>query len=370
MKMEEAMLLMNLKPPEREAVKREEQKKKIQATETSGKGSYVNHSSDTKERFFYLVYEKDLTPGKAATQLNIARHTAYNWFGKDQKEQSDGKEKIKAKTACSKKGTRAEVVQPTTRAKTTTILGAISPFGVVNIQVRRPVAPSKKRKANNSKAKKTVVSTFVSTLSYPITLYYQNITRYKRDVTKYHHDEWTIAEEINKSFIPKLKHYTVDTTQVVNAHYKGAEISRLHGREATEIFEQLSIIKAGEISTAEAHQLLDEAIESARRLATHAWFQDSSSKREAFDDEFIAMYNEANYQQRVLRAATINPSNGRGRGGYSNSSSWNSNRGGGRGYFGRGGPKNYFGGRGRGSPTFYNSTTSADHTTTRPPSQQ
>ncbi|KAG0753321.1 hypothetical protein G6F60_012744 [Rhizopus arrhizus] len=178
-----------------------------------------------------------------------------------------------------------------------------------------------------------------------------NFKRYKREVTKYHHDEWTVAEEINKSFIPKLKQYTVDTTQVVNAHYKGAEISRLHGRAATEIYEQLSIIQAGEISTEEAHQLLNEAIASAKRLTVHAWIQgrqhdedakdhairalklptslkhletkEPGSKREAFSEEFITMYNEANYQQRVLRAATTNTSNGRGRGGYSTQSNWN-----------------------------------------------
>lgn len=45
-----------------------------------------------------------------------------------------------------------------------------------------------------------------------------NFKRYKREVTKYHHDERTVVEEINKSFIPKLKQYTVDTSQVVNAH--------------------------------------------------------------------------------------------------------------------------------------------------------
>ena len=49
----------------------------------------------------------------------------------------------------SKEGDRAIVKVPKTRAKTTTILGAISPFGVVNISVRRPraLAPLKKRKA-------------------------------------------------------------------------------------------------------------------------------------------------------------------------------------------------------------------------------
>ncbi|KAG1468807.1 hypothetical protein G6F56_003624 [Rhizopus delemar] len=59
--------------------------------------------------------------------------------------------------ASSKKETRAEVVQPLTRAKTTTILGAISPFGVVNVKLRVPYAEaSKKRKvAGGSKAQKT-----------------------------------------------------------------------------------------------------------------------------------------------------------------------------------------------------------------------
>ncbi|KAG0810222.1 hypothetical protein G6F17_008310 [Rhizopus arrhizus] len=158
-----------------------------------------------------------------------------------------------------------------------------------------------------------------------------NFKRYKREISKYHHEEWTVAEEINKSFLPKLKQFTVDTTQVVNAHYKGAENSRLHGRAATEIFEQLLTIKSGELTADEANQLLDEALESARRLAIHAWVQgkqhdedakdyatralrlppslkhleakESGSKREDFSEEFIAKYSEANYQQRVLRAA-------------------------------------------------------------------
>lgn len=60
--------------------------------------------------------------------------------------------------AWSKKGTRAEVIQSLTRAKTTTILGAISLFGVVNIIVRVPFAEaSKKRKVTDgSKARRTV----------------------------------------------------------------------------------------------------------------------------------------------------------------------------------------------------------------------
>lgn len=59
---------------------------------------------------------------------------------------------MKRSVAWSKKGTRAVVVVPKTRAKTTTILGAISPYGVVNIKVRRPrvLIPSKKRKTAGS----------------------------------------------------------------------------------------------------------------------------------------------------------------------------------------------------------------------------
>ncbi|KAG1316441.1 hypothetical protein G6F62_013496 [Rhizopus arrhizus] len=41
---------------------------------------------------------------------------------------------MKRSVAWSKKGSRAVVVVPKTRAKTTTILGAISPYGVVNIK--------------------------------------------------------------------------------------------------------------------------------------------------------------------------------------------------------------------------------------------
>lgn len=55
---------------------------------------------------------------------------------------------LKRSFAWSKKGTSATVKVPKRRAKTTTILGAISPYGIVNISVRRPraTAPSKKKK--------------------------------------------------------------------------------------------------------------------------------------------------------------------------------------------------------------------------------
>ncbi|KAI8881652.1 hypothetical protein K501DRAFT_295707 [Backusella circina FSU 941] len=210
----------------------------------------------------------------------------------------------------------------------------------------------------------------------------ENFKRYRRDISKYHNEEWTVAEEVNKSLLPKLKHYTVDTTQVVNAYYKGAETSRLHGRAATEIFEQLKTIKSGNISTQEAIELLGEAMESAKRLAVHAWVQGrqydtdakehaskalrvpasiqhleakQGSKREAFSEEFLEKYNEANCQNRVLKAALSGTSGERGRGGHQSDATWYGNRG--RGYNGRGGAKNYYGGRGRGNPTFHNDYT-------------
>ncbi|KAG1468952.1 hypothetical protein G6F56_003543 [Rhizopus delemar] len=61
---------------------------------------------------------------------------------------------MKRSVAWSKKEERAVVVVPKTRAKTTAILGAISPYGFVNIRVRRPKVQtlSKKRKTAGSSA--------------------------------------------------------------------------------------------------------------------------------------------------------------------------------------------------------------------------
>ncbi|KAG1315702.1 hypothetical protein G6F64_000460 [Rhizopus arrhizus] len=53
---------------------------------------------------------------------------------------------MKRTVAWSKIGSRAEVVMPKTRAKTTTILGAISPYGVINVKVRKPRAVNQNKK--------------------------------------------------------------------------------------------------------------------------------------------------------------------------------------------------------------------------------
>ncbi|KAG1139787.1 hypothetical protein G6F37_009497 [Rhizopus arrhizus] len=58
---------------------------------------------------------------------------------------------LKRSMAWPKKGERAVVVTPKIRAKITTIIGAISPYGVVNIKVKssKVAGPSKKRKAES-----------------------------------------------------------------------------------------------------------------------------------------------------------------------------------------------------------------------------
>ncbi|KAG1031421.1 hypothetical protein G6F43_013958 [Rhizopus delemar] len=64
---------------------------------------------------------------------------------------------MKRSFAWSRVGTRAIVKTPKTKSKTTTILGAISPHGVVNVKVRTPkVVQSKKRKLEGNKEDKEV----------------------------------------------------------------------------------------------------------------------------------------------------------------------------------------------------------------------
>lgn len=64
---------------------------------------------------------------------------------------------MKRNYAWSGKRKRAVVTIPKTRAKTTTIIGAISPYGIVNVKIKLPkvTAPSKKRKAANGFVQQT-----------------------------------------------------------------------------------------------------------------------------------------------------------------------------------------------------------------------
>ncbi|KAG1056559.1 hypothetical protein G6F43_001556 [Rhizopus delemar] len=77
----------------------------------------------------------------------------------------------------------------------------------------------------------------------------KNEDHYKREVSKYYNEEWTMAEDINKSFLLNLKAVTTDTAQVVN--------------------------------------LLDETIKSAKDLPSIPRPKESTSKREAFITDFV-----------------------------------------------------------------------------------
>jgi hypothetical protein len=62
---------------------------------------------------------------------------------------------LKRTYARSKKGTPAIVKVPKTRAKTTTIMGAISAKGVIKVSVRLPKAPTNKKRKVDESSKKT-----------------------------------------------------------------------------------------------------------------------------------------------------------------------------------------------------------------------
>lgn len=80
-----------LKPPERPQIV-----EPVKVTQTPDKSTvrlkkkaYSQYNDKEKEQFFFLVYEKNFTAGKAAKQLNIPRRTAYNWLDKDQNKPVD-----------------------------------------------------------------------------------------------------------------------------------------------------------------------------------------------------------------------------------------------------------------------------------------
>jgi transposase len=70
---------------------------------------------------------------------------------------------MKRSRAWSKKGTRAIVTRPTTRANTTSILGAISAAGLITVGVKKP-RPAKKRKTEGYVSSGTVTGHYISFL--------------------------------------------------------------------------------------------------------------------------------------------------------------------------------------------------------------
>ncbi|KAG0945437.1 hypothetical protein G6F29_004602 [Rhizopus arrhizus] len=70
---------------------------------------------------------------------------------------------MKRSRAWSTKGTRAVVTRPTTRANTTSILGAISAAGLIAVGVKKP-RPAKKRKSDGYISSGTVTGHYISFL--------------------------------------------------------------------------------------------------------------------------------------------------------------------------------------------------------------
>lgn len=263
---------LDLKPPEKKIQAKVNKLNKAPSNPNGSNNKKIHRGDDVKDIFFYYVYERGLTAGKAASVMNIPRRTGYNWLKDDQdivvgrleRKNDDSRDEklterrgrkailnedhkkhleetfgenpsatvdqaidsltsqfeglkvgkktvhnfmvnecalsfkkayfypaernsnekiqqrfewvtnwsktdldyqsncifideaafhvnLKRTMAWSKKGERAIVETPVTRAQTTTILGAISPLGVINVKVRRPYqSTSKKKKVTGS----------------------------------------------------------------------------------------------------------------------------------------------------------------------------------------------------------------------------
>ncbi|KAG1051646.1 hypothetical protein G6F43_006157 [Rhizopus delemar] len=74
---------------------------------------------------------------------------------------------MKRSRAWSKKGSRAIVTRPTTRANTTSILGAISASGLITVGVKKP-RPAKKRKADGYISSGIVTGHYISFLKMTV----------------------------------------------------------------------------------------------------------------------------------------------------------------------------------------------------------
>ncbi|EIE90456.1 hypothetical protein RO3G_15167 [Rhizopus delemar RA 99-880] len=95
---------------------------------------------------------------------------------------------MKRSFAWSKVGTRAVVKTPKTKSKMTTILGAISPFGVVNMKVRTPkVVQSKKRKLGGNKEDERDIDSVKRTVG-TVTGHYFNFIANTLDVMDRHEE--------------------------------------------------------------------------------------------------------------------------------------------------------------------------------------
>lgn len=159
---------------------------------------------------------------------------------------------MKRSSAWSTKGTRATVTVPKTRAKTTTILGAISPYGVVQISVRLPKAmpPSKKRKAAGS------TKTVSATKSGTVTGHYFNFVASTLDVMDQH-------EEFKGNYLvmdnaPIHKHD--DIAKYIQSRGYGCIYLPSYSPELNPIEQFWSVVKA----KLKRHRLLEEETLTSR----------------------------------------------------------------------------------------------------------
>ncbi|CAO3697088.1 unnamed protein product [Rhizopus stolonifer] len=77
-----------------------------------------------------------------------------------------------------KKGARAIVTRPTTRANTTSILGAISASGLITVGVKKKPRSAKKRKADGYISSGTVTGHYINFLNGQISTYERSVYSY------------------------------------------------------------------------------------------------------------------------------------------------------------------------------------------------
>jgi hypothetical protein len=215
-----------------------------------------------------------------------------------------------------------------------------------------------------------------------------NLKKVARDVRKYEGGEWTTPETINKSIIPDLKRYNIDTLQVITTKYKDADRLRLAGHGVTEIYEALKMAaeRGGDPSD---EDIIMECIEKLRRLAVynyatakqmdleaksmatkalrlpdsikHITEDEDHDKKLAFDPELIERINKAKYDDAILRAATRRTNNFNS----GNSSNFNGKQQGqGRPFFGHNRPQNQHLRHNRNNRNYNNSSNSSSNNNT------
>ncbi|CEJ01911.1 hypothetical protein RMCBS344292_17335 [Rhizopus microsporus] len=185
---------------------------------------------------------------------------------------------------------------------------------------------AERRRDDNNELPSSILSEMEETLSTDMHI---TIKRYARDIPFYDGGSWTRSEIINKSFVSYLKRYKVDAHSTISQKYKDVDRLRLAAREATEIFEDLQYIKNHEGNQA----AIDQIMEKTRRLSIYIFAsarhidkearelttkllnlpenvryleddnEEDSRKQMAFSSEIVEKFNQARFEQHILRAA-------------------------------------------------------------------